>query len=692
MCLARREYNNLTMRRKRDPVRSLRAIFIALFLVATMLIVVVEVVYYTLGESTVRELMIQTAVFLVSAALCFLGTYRLSGRLFQRLRQSEERWSRTFDTTSEGMFVLDRDLSVVQYNRAFAELIGKEEREILGKKCFELIHGTRGSPEFCVACRSIEEKRHVEEDLFEPNLGRYIHASADTSRDDRGEVEFILHTVRDITRQKEAEKLVWDGLAFRQNILDTIPIPVFYKNTDGEYLGCNRAFAVLVAGLPREEVVGKTAFDIYPPEMAKVHHGKDRELVQNPGFQAYESLIRYSDGTDHDVMMNKATYRDPGGGVAGLVGVVIDMTEQKQAESRISEAERKYRELAESLPQAVFETDNRGTLTYVNETALRTFGYSRDDVDGGLDALQVFAEEDRERVAGAILKMATGRSAGAERDYKAMRKDGTTFPCMVYSSLIADEAGAPLGIRGLLTDISELKEYQDELRRLNTELEGYAHTVSHDLKNPISKIAMVFELIETYLEQLQLDPGQRKPFDEAVAIGEQSVERTVILIDELLVLAEAGKLKQVEPVDVRKTVGEVLSEKEFELKEREVKVVVDPDLGEVRASPTHIYQLFMNLVRNSLQHNIAARPELEILRLADRQRKQRYLVRDNGPGLPADIIDDIFLPFTKGTGTGSTGIGLSIVAKIVATYGGEIKAYNDDGACFEFTLGSGFQD
>ena len=106
------------------------------------------------------------------------------------------------------------------------------------------------------------------------------------------------------------------------------------------------------------------------------------------------------------------------------------------------------------------------------------------------------------------------------------------------------------------------------------------------------------------------------------------------------------------------------------------------------ASPIQVYQLFSNLIGNALAHNPDDGLEIEVAYLGqDADGAHRYKVRDGGAGIPGEYLDSVFMPFFKGSG-GGTGIGLAIVKKIVDNFDGEITAYNDGGACFEFTIRS----
>lgn len=130
----------------------------------------------------------------------------------------------------------------------------------------------------------------------------------------------------------------------------------------------------------------------------------------------------------------------------------------------------------------------------------------------------------------------------------------------------------------------------------------------------------------------------------------------------------------------------ILEERKGTIEGKGIEVAASDDLGRVVANPTHVYEVFANLIGNAIKHNENPSPTLTVSHLGDDgEGGHRYLVRDNGAGIPTEDMGKIFIPFFRGR-KGETGIGLSIVEKTVKLYGGEIKVYNDEGACFEFVL------
>lgn len=137
-----------------------------------------------------------------------------------------------------------------------------------------------------------------------------------------------------LAQAKKAEGVRQSQLNFLQTLIDTIPNPIFYKDTSGRYLGCNKAYETYV-GLSQDELVGKTVHGLWLRELADRYQQQDQELFDSPGMQAYEDFIVYHDGTLRDVVFNKATFQENDGSVGGLVGVILDITERKLAEDAL---------------------------------------------------------------------------------------------------------------------------------------------------------------------------------------------------------------------------------------------------------------------------------------------------------------------------------------------------------------------
>ncbi|MBU1670699.1 MAG: response regulator [Actinobacteria bacterium] len=228
--------------------------------------------------------------------------------------------------------------------------------------------------------------------------------------------------------------------------------------------------------------------------------------------------------------------------------------------------------------------------------------------------------------------------------------------------------------------------YGIERQRMLVELDGFAHTVSHDLKGPLTAIKVASDTL-LRLTSRPTTETTCMDIDEIAVLISRNVDKASALIKDILSLAEAGQVpKEVSEVDVRQVVERVLEEKSGDIREKGVEVAVDEDLGHVIASPTHIYQVFLNLIGNSISHNDSPSPRIEVSCLGrDADGRHRYQVSDNGPGIPPDMIDRIFIPFTSGR-AGGTGIGLSIVDKITRVYDGSVTARNEGGACFEFSM------
>ena len=163
-------------------------------------------------------------------------------------------------------------------------------------------------------------------------------------RDASGTALRAVGTHMDVTERNKAQEELQQSVAFRELLLEAMPLPVFYKDTSGRYTGCNSAFGRFV-GMNPKDIVGKTVFDVSPRAFAQTYRDKDLDLLTDPyGLQTYESQVLHADGTPHDVIFHKARMVDGAGKPTGILGVITDITELKRIETTRDQLEAQLRE------------------------------------------------------------------------------------------------------------------------------------------------------------------------------------------------------------------------------------------------------------------------------------------------------------------------------------------------------------
>ena len=148
----------------------------------------------------------------------------------------------------------------------------------------------------------------------------------------------INETVQDITDHKQAEDALQEEMFFLETLINAIPIPIFYKDKNGRYLGFNKAFESFF-GKTKKDLIGKSVFDINPKDLAEIYHAKDNELFKSDGKQQYETQVENTNGQLRDVIFYKSVYNDKMGSPIGLIGAILDITERIKAEETIRKGE-----------------------------------------------------------------------------------------------------------------------------------------------------------------------------------------------------------------------------------------------------------------------------------------------------------------------------------------------------------------
>jgi len=222
-------------------------------------------------------------------------------------------------------------------NPPFAELVGKTSEEIVGRTDYELFDKEIADffRENDRRMLELEKPRQNEEWITYPD-GRIV--LIDTLKTPYwgpdGTLIGLLGISRDITGRKRAEELLNDNYQFMKTLIQTIPIPVFTKNRNGIYTDCNKAFEIFF-GRTRDEIIGKTVYDVAPKEIAYEYFRTDEELILHPGTQHYEWRVVAKNGQTRDVIIDKATIMNSDSEATGIIGVMFDITERKRAEAEL---------------------------------------------------------------------------------------------------------------------------------------------------------------------------------------------------------------------------------------------------------------------------------------------------------------------------------------------------------------------
>ncbi len=247
-------------------------------------------------------------------------------------------------------------------------------------------------------------------------------------------------------------------------LIDNIPYPIFYKDTHGAYLGCNRAYEQYV-GRNRQEFMGKTVAAVYTdPVVIEKHQTLDQALFDQPGTQVYEMQVTYADGIQHAVIFNKATFTDTAGRLAGLVGTMIDITERKHAEMVLRDSEAQLSEALHIAQLGYWEYDVEKDLFLFNDQFYSIF-HTTAEAEGGYEIpsavyARKFVHPDDAPLVGQEIGQAlnsTGPSYSRELEHRILYADSGVGHISVRLYVDRDEDGHIRRVYGANQDITERK-------------------------------------------------------------------------------------------------------------------------------------------------------------------------------------------------------------------------------------------
>jgi two-component system, cell cycle sensor histidine kinase and response regulator CckA len=466
---------------------------------------------------------------------------------------------------------------------------------------------------------------------------------------------------------------------------------VFVKDLQGRYLMINSAGANF-AGKSVEQILGKTDRDVFSADTAGAIMEMDQKVMVQGITQTYEERGT-SNGISRLYLATKGPYRDAHGEIIGLLGISRDITERKRAEEEIRQSQQKLRIHFEHTPLAVVEWDVDFRVAAWNPSAERIFGYSRQEALGQharfIVPKQYWPHVDQ--VWQALLK----QQGGARSTNDNATKDGRTISCEWYNTPLIDDFGKVLGVASLVQDVTERVGLEERLRQ-SQKMEAVgrlAGGVAHDFNNLLTVILGYSQILADGLpagSRLADNTSQIKSAaDRAAGITRQllAFSRKTVLSPHVINLNDI--VLNLDSL-LRRLIGEDI----------EVFTVPAKGLGSVKADPSQVEQVVMNLAlnaRDAMPHGGKLTVETSNVTLDGRYAREhqslepgRYVmlaVSDTGEGMTGETQARIFEPFytTKEVGKG-TGLGLSMVYGIVKQSGGYIWVYSEPGRGSTFKI------
>ena len=467
----------------------------------------------------------------------------------------------------------------------------------------------------------------------------------------------------DITGRKQAE----DELKLSAQLLNSTSDTVFLLDPDGNFVYLNEA-AWKSRGYTRGEMMGMNLRELNAPEFNKLLAPRIKAVMEN-GHGFFESAHRCKDGTVMPVEINVRVIES--GGRKLMLSVIRDITERKLAEEKLLKSEASLRAILDNMPYLAWLKDTAGRFIAVNDAFINTTVQKRmQDVLGKTD-FDLWPKELAEKYR------ADDAEVMALRQQKYIEEpalDGDrSFWVETFKTPVIDKNGNVLGTTGLARDITERKEYEEELKRSNAELEQFSYAVSHDMRQPLRVISSYLQLLEISIAD-QLDGEKRGYFDFAIE-GAKRIDQMLVA---LLEYSRVGKMGEPPTwIESRALLDEALQFLQPAIAEAQAKVSIAGEWPRIFASHDEILRLLQNLIGNAAKYRIAGRaPEITVTgEVAGNE--WRLCVADNGVGIIPDQIKRLFQVFQRLQSREAyegTGIGLALCRKIAEHHKGRIWA------------------
>ena len=649
------------------------------------------------------------------------------------LKESEERFKMLFDYAPDAYLLSDDMGNIIEANKVAEDITGYKRDKIVGRNVFKM--------RMLDAAQSMK----VSDILTKNSMGIPVNPEKFLIIRDDGmrliiemrsypvriqDQTLSLLVIRDITEINQAQEALARSEYFNRRLVESSPVGLMYLDSEGVITYENPMMKKMM-GVPLNTVSPVIGRKIYEIDAIK-KSGLIRlvKKISKGEMIASEEVYYTSEmGTKVHLEISTAPLFDEHDNLEGIIVMLSDITKRKKAEEEIKKlneqleqrvrqrtlelenaytslqsSEQKYRELTDLLPQTVFEIDHTGTFSYVNQHFLVSNGWSEKDIQIGLNIYDLVGTGKRLQLKRFFEDSATGKDY-PPGEFDFFRKDGTTYPTIIYAAPIESAQQMEAGIRGIVMDITDIKQVQEQLGLAREEAEmankaksAFLANMSHEIRTPMNAIMGFTELLLNSMP----DEGHRKYLETIRSSG-----RTLLnIINDILDLSkiEAGKLEfQPETTNLFvlvKDVQQLLAAK-YNDKMLTFIVGISPDVPErIKIDGTRMRQILINILDNAFKFTNKGFVKMTLTVTGESVNHKGgspayidlfFEIEDSGIGIPRKFREAIFEPFEqiniayKNKPLG-TGLGLTITKKLVDMMHGEITVTSHMNKGSKFTV------
>ncbi len=589
------------------------------------------------------------------------------------LARSARNFKELIDSFDDVAFAISLDGTLRTVNRQVAQLLTLSYTEIIGHKLDEFLEEPRRSELEAGLTRFLEKRRWsglVRARLKQSSRALYFDCVLNAIVQS-GEVVGISTLARDVTEEREKERRFTE-------LFETLQEGVYFSTPEGKLLDANPALVTMLGYSSKEELLAL--------QPAELNFDRDQGAVlgrgadDRGGVRTREITLRRKDGTAVTCQDTSRAVWDTAGKIIRYQGTLVDVTERREMERKLRQQEEFQRYLLESFPDLILVIDLEERYSFVSSRIRDVLGYKPEDLLGKtVDELQDLTSE----FLGLYRDLVSGRKRFGFCEYGARHRDGSWRTMRASASPLFDAENRLSGVIVSVRDITVEKKLEQQiiqserLAAMGQMIGGFAH----ELNNPLTTILGVAEL----LQEGESSETARKQLN----MLQQQARRAADIVQNLLYFSRPpapGKSR----INISELVERILHLQAYSLRKSNITVDFLPDksLPPVSGDPHQLMQVFLNLILNGEQaiREVRDRGTLRI-RLALGENSVLVSFEDDGPGIPPEVLPNIFDPFytTKRPGRG-TGLGLSIAKAILKEHAGNVEVASAPGGGAVFTV------